>query len=196
MPIAHGPFVTALALGLVLGLSAGAETLTEREARSQVAAPRMAVIVADLDFLDRAAKRQLEQAAEQFPYYGALVLSPGDPPENQSGLSVANHHSPEAAAEAALSACNARRTTGAPCVIVAQTVPRNYAPGVLTLSATATEALRGDFRRLDSPKAFAISNETGHFAFARGDGSRALANCNAAASEDSVAPCQIVVADP
>jgi hypothetical protein len=188
----------ALAGGATLaGPHAAAQTLTEAQARDQVASPRGSrILVADLDFLNDQAKRQIEAAAEQFPYYAALVLSPGDPAENQSGLTVANYHSPQVATEIALSTCNARRTSGAPCVVVAQVVPRRYEPGRLTLSKEATEALRGEFRRLDSPKAFAISPGTGRYAMARGDGTRALSACNARAAEAGEADCRIVVFDP
>jgi hypothetical protein len=151
--------------------------------------------VADLPFLSGDMRRRVERAAEEFPYYAALVLSPGDPQANQSGLTVANYHSPEAATRAALDACNRRRTTGAECVVVAQVLPRGYERGDLTLSKEATDALRGDFRRLDPPKALAISPATGQFGFARGDGARALAGCNRKAAERGVEDCRIVVSE-
>ncbi|MEM1428433.1 MAG: hypothetical protein AAGG09_03135 [Pseudomonadota bacterium] len=195
-----GPTLRGLAVllaGLGLAAPAAAQTLTEQQARQQVASSRgVQVVVADLDFIDAATKRQFEQAGKQFPYYGAFVLSPGDPQSNQSGLAAANYHSPQAAVEAALRDCNARRTTGDPCVVVAQTYPRGYEAGGLTLSTDATEALRGDFRRLDSPKALAISPTTGHFAFARGDGARAQSACNAAAGASGAQDCRVVVVDP
>ncbi len=191
------PFASAaLALALLSLSPAAAQPLTERQARDQVASPRgVDVRVADLPFLTGDSRRQIAQAAEDFPYYAALVLSPGDPPANQSGVAMVNYHSPEAATRAALAECNDRRTTGAECVIVAQVLPRRYQGGRLTLSREATEALRGDFRRMDSPKALAISPGTGQFGFARGDGSRALAACNAKAVEQGAQDCRIVVAD-
>jgi len=192
-PLAAAIALAAIALG---PLEAAAQTLTERQARDQVASPRgVDVRVADLPFLTGDMRRQIAQAAEEFPYYAALVLSPGDPQANQSGVAMVNYHSPEAATRAALEACNKRRTTGAECVVVAQVLPRRYQGGRLTLSREATEALRDDFRRMDSPKALAISPDTGQFGFARGDGSRALADCNAKAAEQGARDCRIVVAD-
>lgn len=183
------------ALALLAALPAAAQ-MSEREARREVAAPRGPdVALADLDFLDAATARALEQYARQLPYYAAIAVSPGEPAANRVSPGAVNYHSPEAASRAALAACNAQRTTGAACVIVAQTRPRGYEPGRLTMSIRATEALRGDFRRLDAPKAFAISPATGQFAFARGDGARALARCNAAAAEQGERDCAVVVAE-
>lgn len=195
------PAIAARAAGLAVGLALivalpAAAQISEREARRQVAAPRGPVVaVADLDFLDAATARALEQYARQLPYYAAIAVSPGEPAANQVSPGAVNYHSPQAASRAALATCNAQRTTGGACVIVAQTVPRGYEPGRLTLSIRATEALRGDFRRLDAPKAFAISPATGQFAFARGDGARALARCNAAAAEQGERDCVVVVAE-
>jgi hypothetical protein len=78
---------------------------------------------------------------------------------------------------------------------VAQVLPRRYQGDRLTLSKAATDALRGDFGRLDTPKALAISPATGAFGFARGDGTRALASCNAKAAEQGAQDCRIVVAE-
>ena len=200
-PTASIPGIAAAAFAaLALALSAEpsvAQTLTESQARAQVAAPRgVDVRVAELPGLDGAQLRQLEQAAAQYPYYAAFVVAPGDPQANQSGLTVVNMHSPEEATRSALAACEQRRTTGAPCIVLAQTFPRRYEPGQLTLSREATEALRGEFRQMDSPKALAISPSTGQFGFARGDGARAMADCNAKASEQGAQDCRIVVADP
>ncbi len=180
----------------VFAADLAAQTLTEREAHQQVASPRgTKVILADLGVSDKDLLSQLEAQARKFPYYGAFVTSPGDPAQNQSALGIGNFHSPEDAVRVALGLCEARRTSGAPCIVVAQTVPRSYKPGVLTLSAEATESLRGAFRRLDSPKAFAISAETGHYGFARGDGTRALADCNAGATKSGETDCRLVVVD-
>lgn len=196
--LSRGAALCLLTVGAWLGLMAPgvAQTLTEREARQQVAPPRgISVELADLPINDPDMLKRLEAKALQFPYYGAFVTSPGDPAENQSAFGLANLHSPQDAVRVALATCEARRTTGAPCILVAQTFPRRYQAGVLTLSAKATEVLRGAFRQLDSPKAFAISDETGQFGFARGDGTRALANCNAAAGESGVQDCRLVVVD-
>jgi hypothetical protein len=177
--------------------AAGAQVLSEREARSAIASPRgVSVVVSDLSFVTPQVARALEQYAAELPYYAAIAVSPGEPASSQVSPGAVNFHAPEDAQRAALAACNAARTTGAPCVIVAQTVPRRYEAGRPTLSVQATEALRGAFRQMDSPKALAISSSTGQFAFARGDGARALAQCNAAAAGAGGArDCRIVVAD-
>ncbi|MEO1677348.1 MAG: hypothetical protein AAFU80_04225 [Pseudomonadota bacterium] len=187
----------AAALCAVLGAGqAPAQTLTERDARAAVPDARgVTVSVADVAFLGATEKRAVEQYAKQFDYYAAMAVSPGDPADTGSAVALANYHSPQDAQQAALAACNARRTTGGACVIVATVVPRDYAQGPLTLSKAGVDALKGPFRQLSSPKAFAISPSTGHFGFARGDGGRALSACGARASADGASDCRIVIFD-
>ena len=192
--------IARAALGALLGVGvaaqAPAQTLTEREARAAVAAPRgVSVLIADLDFLTPQLRGALEAVAAQLPYYAAIAVSPGEPAASQLNPGVVNFHSPEAARQRALATCNAQRTSGGPCVIVAEVRPRRYAPGSPTLSVNATEALRGAYRRLDAPKAFAISPSTGAFGFARGDGARALATCAARASDAGASDCRVFVSD-
>lgn len=186
----------ALAACIAAPITAGAQTLSERQARDQVAAPRGTdVRVADLPWITNEVRQQIERELGNYPYYAALVMSPGDPGATPAGGAIVNFHSPEAATRAALAACNAQRTSGPDCVVVAQVLPRRYQGGRLTLSRAATDALRGDFGRLDSPKALAISPATGAFSFARGDGTRALASCNAKAAEQGAQDCRIAVAE-
>lgn len=174
-----------------------AQTLTERQARSSVPDSRSrTVLMSDLDWLGDAESRAVEDYAKQFNYYGALAVSPGDPADTGSAVAVANYHSPQDAQRAALASCNAKRTSGGACVIVATVVPRGYRSGVPTLSEEAVDALKGDFRRMDSPKALAISPSTGFFGIARGDGGRALSTCAARAAEQGQSDCRIFVLEP
>jgi hypothetical protein len=200
MPASTMPVAMRAALAIALTACAAsqvlAQTLTEREARSAVAAPRgVSVAIADLDFLTPQLRSALEAVASQLPYYAAIAVSPGEPASSQLNPGVVNFHSPEAARQRALATCNAQRTSGGPCVIVAEVRPRRYEPGAPTLSVNATEALRGAYRRLDAPKAFAISPSTGAFGYARGDGGRALATCAARASDAGASDCRIFVSD-
>jgi hypothetical protein len=189
--------IAAAALAAAIALPAAAQTLTERQARNEVASPRgVDVRVADLPWMTDDVRRRIEQELSNYPYYAALVMSPGNPAGTPAGGAIVNYHSPEAATRAALEACEAQRGSGPECVVVAQVLPRRYEGGRLTLSKAATEALRGDFRQLEAPKALAISPGTGQFAFARGDGSRALSRCNAQAQEAGAQDCRIVVAEP
>lgn len=145
------------------------------------------------DFMGPAVAKAIEQAAASIPYYGAIAVSPGEPTTSNLMATMANFHSPEAAQTAALENCNARRTVGQPCVVIATIVPKRFKPQPLTLSVEATRSFGKEYRRLDEPKAMAISPSTGVFGIDRGDGSRALANCAAAAKGAS--DCQIVVFD-
>ena len=70
---------------------------------------------------------------------------------------------------------------------------RTEAKDALSLSGPANAALRKGYRKLKPPKAFAISDKTGHFGFDRGDGGRALASCEKASG--GAGDCRIVVAD-
>lgn len=187
----------AVAMAAVTAATAVAAQVDSRTARSQAFPERgRSVEVADLSFLGATERAAVEDYAKQFDYYGAMAVSPGDPANTGSAVAVANYHSVRAAQQAALDGCNARRSTGRACVIVATILPRRYEPRGFTLSVGGTAALRGAYRRLSTPKAFAISEATGAFAFARGDGARALAACNEQAAPDGVRDCRIAILDP
>jgi hypothetical protein len=193
--IAALSLVPALALALA-ATAVPAQQADSRAARDQLFPERgRSVVVADVSFLGEAERKAVEQYAQQFAYYAAMAVSPGDPASTGSAVAVANYHSAADAQAAALKGCNARRTTGQPCVIVATVLPRGYAPRPLTLSLDATAAVRKEYRRLQSPKALAVSPATGAFAYARGDGGRAIAACNAEAAKKGAQDCRVAVAD-
>lgn len=153
------------------------------------------VEIAKVGFIDEAMVKALEQAAGQIPYYGAIAVSPGEPTSSNLMSVIGNLHSPEAASKAVLDNCNARRTTGGPCVVIAVVTPKKFAPQPLTLSVGATAAFDKEYRKLDAPKALAISKATGGYAMERGDGSRAIEQCKAAAASMGGSDCEIVIAD-
>ena len=197
----EGMMRTLLSLTLACGLGAVApalaaepSVLTGAEARDLMFRENgRTVEIAEVDFLGAPERRALEAYGEDFAYYGAMAASPGDRVDSGSAVALANYHSPEAAATAALEGCEARRQEGGPCIIVATINPRRFEARDLTLSVEATSALRGEYRRLEAPKAFAISPSTGAWAMARGDGTRALDQC--AARAGAARDCRIVVAD-
>lgn len=188
-----------LGLGIVLATLPGmaaAQVVDTKSARKQVFSERgRSVTVADLSFLTPDVRKATEQYAAGFDYYGAMAVSPGDPADTGSAVAVQNYHSVASAQAAALKGCEARRTTGKPCVIVATTAPRGYKPRSFTLSVEATTALKKDYRKLKAPKAFAVSPSTGAFGFARGDGGRAIAQCNTGAARKGASDCQVAIQD-
>lgn len=190
----------ALAFAAVCAVSGASQALAQErvfttdEARDMLFRQNgRSVEIAEVDFLGPAERRALEAYGRDFAYYGAMAVSPGDRADSGSAVALANFHSPEAAASAALEGCEARRKEGEPCIIVATINPRRFEARDLTLSVEATAALAGEYRRLEPPKAFAISPGSGAWAFARGDGARALDQC--AARSDGAGDCRIVVAD-
>ena len=183
--------IALLALG---GGAVAQQAVSSAEARKMLFREGgRSVSVAEVEFLGAAERRALEQYGEQFDYYGAMAVSPGDPASSGSAVALANYHSPEAAEAAALAGCEARRQTGDPCVIIATIGPRRFEPRALTLSVQATAAFNDEYRKLDAPKAFAVSPSTGAWAFARGDGARALDQC--AAKAGGAGDCRIVIED-
>lgn len=125
--------------------------------------------------------------------YGAVAISPDEGMVVEWLSGVSQHHSIDAARKAAVDYCNAKkRAASAPCVVVAEVIPRGAKPGAaLSLSNDANAALRKAYRKLKAPKAFAISPSQGSFGYDRGDGGRALEACARSGARD----CRVVVAD-
>ena len=186
----------ALWAGCLLAGAAAAQ-VDSKTARNQLFSERGASVQINtaLPWLTADVAKATEAYAAQFPYYAAMAVSPGDPPTTGSAVAEANHHSVEAAQRAALAACNARRTTGQDCVIVATVVPRRYRARAFTLSTSATDTMKSRYRQLKAPKALAVSPSTGAYGYARGDGARALEVCNEQAQERGARDCQIAVMD-
>jgi hypothetical protein len=199
----------SLALGVALALSApvAAEPLSYSEARKVL--PRVnakPIISVDSSRVPEADRARLERAGQTIddvlssigaaiPAYGALAFSPSEGFFVEWISGAGHYHSVPAARAAALSYCNSKRKSSSdPCEIAVVIAPRGVKEGApLTLSGPANAALRGEYRKLKAPKAFAISESTGNFGFDRGDGGRALAACSTVGqgAED----CRIVVAD-
>ncbi|MFV0359014.1 5-aminolevulic acid synthase [Tropicimonas sp.] len=186
----------AIALALLTPAIALAQPVESRAAKKMLFSERGAeVVVADVDFLDDSAKTALKQAAGQIPYYGAIAVSPGEPTSANLMSTMANFHTSEAASAAALANCNARRTSGGPCVVIATVLPKRYRPEALTMSLQATQAFNKQYRKMKEPKGMAISPTVGAYGYDRGDGGRAISICNAAAAREGASDCRLVVAD-
>ena len=199
--------LTLLACLAAFSLPAAAESLSYKEARKLLPRANAKAVVsineAPVPQSDRAqleGARQklsdvLEALGDALPLYGALAISPSEGLFVDWLNGVGQHHSAEAARAAALAYCNGKRRQGsAPCVVVVDASPKGAKAGAaLSLSPVANAALRGEYRKLTSPKAFAISEKTGNFGFDRGDGGRAVAAC--AAAGQGARDCRVVVAD-
>lgn len=189
--------VIAAAAFACIGSLASAQALNEKAARSQVFDHKRTAlqINANLSAQDQATvKALIPLMAEQFRqpanYYSAIAFHPTDGLVSESLQAAMNHHSTEAAARAALAACDAATSSAGPCQIAAQIVPRGYQLRDFTLSQSATEALQGRYRKSGSPKALAVSPTTGVWAIAAGDAA-ALAACRANGAGD----CEVRVSD-
>lgn len=127
--------------------------------------------------------------------YGAVAISPDEGVLVEWLSGVSQHHSIEAARTAAIDYCNSKKKpASADCVSLVEVSPRGAkADAELSLSEKANDALRTAFRKLDTPRAFAISPTTGDFGMDRGDGTRAVAACAAASNKAN--DCIVVVAD-
>lgn len=197
-------------IGLVIGLcclatSAGAQSVSFADARK--ALPAASKRVALVTYPERVPAGDIEKFASvglkidqvfkgiggALEGYGAVAISPDEGLAVEWLSGVSQHHSLDAARAAAVTYCNGKKKSGsAGCVVVAEVSPRGAKPGAaLSLSQEANEALRKDYRKLQSPKAFAISPSRGAFGFDRGDGGRALEACGRSGATD----CRIVVAD-
>lgn len=176
----------------------GAQTIDSRTAGRMLFGTGWEVELGQADFIEKSMAKAIESQLRGQPgvgYYGAIAVSPGEPVSSNLNSIVANFHSPETAQAAALKDCNARRTSGGPCVVVASIVPKRYKPRDFTLSAAATQAFSKTYKKLDSPKGMAVSPATGAYGMDRGDGGRALAKCAAAAQAQGASDCRLVIFD-
>jgi len=182
-----------------------AEPLTFKEARKALpgAGKRVSVEtypdrvpasdIAKLEGVGLSLKETFKQIGASLEGYGAVAISPDEGLVVPWIQGVGQHHSLQAARTAALNYCNEQKAAAsADCVIVVEASPKGAKEDApLSLSASANAALRKGYRKMDAPKAFAISPTTGAFGFDRGDGGRALAACKRGGATD----CKIVVAD-
>lgn len=170
--------------------AASAEVPGAREAWRLMFGTRGAVsAVSDAIPLSASDRDIIERLGPTQKYYGAIAFSPEEGLISEATVAAANHHSVGVARGLALAECDAKRAAGtAPCVIAADIVPRRYQPGQpLELSLDATLSLGNDFRNAPTPRAFAISPQTGLWGIGRSD-AEAIAAC-------SVQDCKVVVRD-
>ncbi|WP_298262046.1 5-aminolevulic acid synthase [uncultured Litoreibacter sp.] len=175
---------------------AGAESLNFKQARKVL--PKGTSIVAqmpDTPFLDDKERAIVLSLKDTIPYYGAVALSPDEGLYVEWLNASGQHHSPQAARVAALAHCNAnRKAASAKCVVVLEVSPKGAKPeAALSLSADAVDAVKGGYKKLKGPKAFAISPSLGTFGFADGDGARALKACADAGA--GAQDCVVVIED-
>jgi len=183
----------------VMGGTAGAEPIDGKAARGEMFSHRGGqVVVFAEDYLSEENAAQLAVTGGLIQYYGAIAIAPDEGFISQANQAAANHHSIDAAETAALAACNAARSGGRRCVIIAHYLPDDWEEGrALQLSQAATDAFRRTYRRARKPRAFAISDITGAFGVGRGDGAMedALASCNEDAESLGATDCNVVVSD-
>ena len=176
-----------------------ADVLNEREARRALYnANRVEVVMMENTGLNALEFAAMEEASSQMLYYAALAYSPDDGLLSNSTIAAADHHSVEAAHQAALDACNELRNGDAECIVVSHVRPRNWEGGrALQLGATATDDFRSNFRGGDAPRVMVISPLTGKWSIMKGEGAeeRALSDCNTRAAESGATDCIVVVSE-
>lgn len=191
---------TALGVGLVLaGTSAMAEAVDTRTARKMLFSERGHVVqvTRGLSETDAATVRAIvplmaDQMRQPVTYYAAIAWSPADGVVHDSLQAALNHHTPQAAGRAAITACNALRSDGAPsCEVAAFVLPKKYNAQPLSLSVSATAAFNGTYRKAKGPKAFAISPSLGSWAIGANDAA-ALGDC---AKQSGATDCEVVIRD-
>jgi len=200
--------VAALLLAaLVAGGPALSEPISFKEARKALPrAKAKAAITFDESIVPEADRARLETSRQSLadvlnalgkaiPSYGAVAISPTEGLFVEWLNGVGQYHNLPAARAAAVAYCELnRKPESSPCTVLVEVAPKGAAADdVIAMSGLANAALRGAYRKMDAPKAFAISPSTGNFGFDRGDGSQALEAC--ATAGQGVGDCEIVVAD-
>jgi hypothetical protein len=194
-------------LGLCLALLAGplaAQTVDGRTAQRQLFQTRGMDVA--LGPTLTAEERQIvtfmveeaDRTRQSFRFYGTIAYAPAEGLTAQSVQGAFNFHSVAASDRAALAACNAVRKGGPACVVAANILPNGYQPGRVQLSYDATNAFRSTYRRIRGEKAFAVSQESGAWKMAEGQGAilTALALCNRdARAMRGANDCSVVIAD-
>ena len=195
--------IALIAAMVFAGLSAGgplvAQVLDEKAARKALFPLRghEVQVSSKLTKADQRAVAALvplmaEQLRQPVRYYAAIAYSPKDGLAHKSIQAAMNYHSIQAAAAAAIRACDKARSRAAPkCQLAARMVPKRYKPRALTLSIDATAAFEKAYRRAKSPKAFAISKATGNWGMGKSDAG-AIAACERAGAPKD---CKVVIRD-
>ncbi|MFC2969836.1 5-aminolevulic acid synthase [Acidimangrovimonas pyrenivorans] len=194
-PIVSALLACAASVALAVAASAGMEDgpVDGSTAAKQLFAPGAAkVTLLAQDFLSAKDRRVIRQVAKTQKYYGAIAASPSDGLLAQATVAAADYHSVKSATLAALRTCNERRSGAQACVIVAQILPKKWADHPLTLSADATAAFDGDYRKARNPKALAISPTSGAWGIGTGNGAADSA-VEACAGKGGAVDCRVVV---
>ena len=186
-----------LLAALVLATPASAEVLDEKAAGKALFSTRGHVVqlsgglsTMEKKIVTGIIPLMAEQLRQPVRYYAAIAYSPDDGLVHDSIQAAMNYHTPAAAGQAAVAACNKLKSKGsANCKVAAQIVPRNYGARALTLSVDATAGFDKKYRKMKGPKAFAISRRSGAWAIATSDAA-AIAACEQAASRGD---CEIVI---
>jgi hypothetical protein len=190
---------------VMFGTAAAAQAIDERAAAQQLFSPRgiqLAVSPSLSEFEQRVMSEMVKEAdrtGQTFRYYGSIAYSPSEGLQSESLQGAFNFHSTGAADRAAVAACEAARPSGSEaCRVAAQILPRGYEPGRVQLSYDATNAFRSTYRRVRGEKAFAVSERTGAWRMAQGDGAAATAIdlCNQdARTMGGAADCAVPIAN-
>ena len=175
------------------------EVLSERDARRALFSERghQIQMVDGLSALERKIVTEIiplmaEQLRQPVRYYAAIAYSPDDGMIHDSIQAAMNYHTPEAAGNAAVQACNALKSRSASsCRVAAFLVPKRYKSQDLTLSIDATVGFDRTYRKAAAPKAFAISRKSGNWGIGRTD-EAARASCEKAGQPGD---CEIVIRD-
>ena len=175
------------------------EVLSEREARRALFSERghQIQMVDGLSALERKIVTEIiplmaEQLRQPVRYYAAIAYSPDDGMVHDSIQAAMNFHTPEAAGNAAVRACNALKSRSAKsCRVAAFVVPKRYKSRELTLSIDATVGFDRTYRRAAAPKAFAISKTSGSWGVGSTD-EAARASCEKTGQSGD---CEIVIRD-
>jgi hypothetical protein len=180
--------------GAVLAGAAMADPISGKDAGRMVFSPKGAEVdMQVIDGLPPESAALLEQVVKDYAYYAAVAIVPdADILKSEATMLVANHHSAEAAATAALAGCDAANTTATPCVVAAIVRPKKWEQRALQLSVEGTLAFENDYGKRGE-RAMAASQLTGFFALAQGAGAQdaAVKACNDKGASD----CAVVVAD-
>lgn len=152
------------------------------------------VIVHDVPGLNDQERAALDMVARTQRYYAAVAFAPDLGIMAEPTVMAANYHNPQAAADAALATCNARRTEGADCVLALEVRPMGFSQPALSLSADATEAFGSAYLTGSGPRALAISATSGQWGIGTGStaAADAIETCRAGTE---VSDCAVVIAD-
>lgn len=189
--------ITLAVAAAMLAAPAVAQVLDSRTAKGQLFDEKgySLQISAALSKGDQATVKALvplmaEQLRTPIRYYSAIAYNPDDGLVSESLQAAMNYHSTEAAAQAAVRACDSAKAARSACQVAAQIVPKRYKARPFTMSQTATIGFASNYLRQASPKALAMSPTTGAWGIGAGDAA-AVAKC----AEDGARDCAVRIRD-